>query len=83
MTFDIFEDKGKECQIIEIIDNGIGIEKENLDKIFSYGFTTKKNSKGFGLHTSALAMEDIKGEMLAYSDGKDKGAKFSVLVTEI
>ena len=83
ITINIFEDKGKECQIIEIIDNGIGIEKENLDKIFSYGFTTKKNSKGFGLHTSALAMEDIKGEMLAYSDGKDKGAKFSVLVTEI
>jgi signal transduction histidine kinase len=83
ITINIFKDKEKEYQIIEIIDNGIGIEKENLDKIFSYGFTTKKNSKGFGLHTSALAMEDIKGEILAYSDGKDKGAKFSVLVTEI
>ncbi|MAE58556.1 MAG: hypothetical protein CME69_06720 [Halobacteriovorax sp.] len=28
--------------ILNISDNGIGIEKENLDKLFNYGFSTKK-----------------------------------------
>jgi len=83
ITINIFENKEKKCQIIEIIDNGIGIEKENFDKVFAYGFTTKKKSKGFGLHTSALAMAEINSKILAYSNGKDKGAKFSVLVSDI
>ena len=82
ITINISEDKEKKSQIIEIIDNGIGIPKDNLDKIFSYGFTTKKGSKGFGLHTSALTMAELKGKLTAESDGVNKGAKFNVIVPE-
>jgi signal transduction histidine kinase len=70
--------KEKEHQIIEIIDNGIGITKKNLERIFSYGFSTKKDGKGFGLQTSALAMMEIKGKLYAESDGEGKGAKFII-----
>ena len=70
--------KEKEHQIIEIIDNGIGITEENLERIFSYGFSTKKKGKGFGLQTSALAMMEIKGKLSAESDGEGKGAKFII-----
>ena len=70
--------KEKEHQIIEIIDNGIGITEENLERIFSYGFSTKKEGKGFGLQTSALAMMEIKGKLSAESDGEGKGAKFII-----
>ena len=35
--------------IIEVIDTGCGIAKENLEKIFSPFFTTKANGNGFGL----------------------------------
>ena len=70
----------KEHQIIEIVDNGMGIYKKNLTKIFSYGFSTKKDGKGFGLHTSALAMTEMNGKLKAESEGEGKGAKFIMFV---
>lgn len=42
--------------IIQLSDNGVGIKKENLEKIFSFGFTTKKEGHGFGLHSSAISI---------------------------
>jgi signal transduction histidine kinase len=78
IAISILEDK--QHQTVEILDNGAGISKENLTKIFSYGFSTKKDGKGFGLHTSALAMTELKGKLIAQSDGKGKGAKFIVKV---
>ena len=35
--------------MIQVIDSGIGIPKENLKKIFSAFFTTKTEGNGFGL----------------------------------
>ncbi|MEO8429440.1 MAG: ATP-binding protein, partial [Verrucomicrobiota bacterium] len=35
---------------IAVSDNGAGIPAENLGRIFSHGFTTKKDGHGFGLH---------------------------------
>ncbi len=61
---------------IRVKDNGCGIEKENLTKIFSYGFTTKKNGHGFGLHSSANYMKEMGAEMWAESDGEKKGTTF-------
>ena len=40
---------------VEVIDTGVGISGDNLTRIFSHGFTTKKNGQGFGLYSSALA----------------------------
>jgi PAS domain S-box-containing protein len=37
---------------IDVCDNGIGIPKENLTRIFEHGFTTKKTGHGFGLHST-------------------------------
>ena len=61
---------------IQIQDNGIGIAPENLNRIFSHGFTTKEEGHGFGLHTSALAAKEMGGTLHARSDGLGHGALF-------
>jgi PAS domain S-box-containing protein len=61
---------------IEVIDNGMGILSENLTRIFSYGFTTRKNGHGFGLHSGALAAREMGGSLTVRSDGLGKGAAF-------
>jgi signal transduction histidine kinase len=61
---------------IEVRDNGIGIPRENLTRIFQHGFTTKKNGHGFGLHVSANAATEMGAKLHAHSDGPDRGASF-------
>lgn len=61
---------------ISVADNGIGIPAENLDRIFSHGFTTRKNGHGFGLHSSALAAKEMGGGLYVTSEGRGKGAEF-------
>jgi len=63
---------------VEVEDNGIGISRENLAKIFNHGFTTKKGGHGFGLHTSANAAKEMGGGLFVRSDGPGKGATFTL-----
>jgi len=63
---------------IEVADNGIGISKENMIKIFNHGFTTKKEGHGFGLHSAALAAKEMKGTLSARSEGPGQGATFTL-----
>ena len=55
--------------MIQVKDNGIGILPENITKIFTHGFTTKKTGYGFGLHASALFAEEMNGSLHAESKG--------------
>lgn len=64
--------------VIQVIDNGVGIPAENLAKIFSHGFTTRKDGHGFGLHSSALAAKQMGGTLTAASDGPGRGAVFTL-----
>lgn len=61
---------------IRVKDNGIGIAPENLIRIFSHGFTTFKNGHGFGLHSGALAAQQMGGTLKASSPGLGQGAVF-------
>ncbi|OJT21616.1 hypothetical protein BO221_27830 [Archangium sp. Cb G35] len=63
---------------IEVTDNGVGISPENLPRLFSQGFTTKKGGHGFGLHTSALAAAELGGALTCTSPGPGHGATFLV-----
>ncbi len=65
---------------IRVVDNGVGIAAENLTRIFSHGFTTKKDGHGFGLHSGALAARQMGGSLEAHSDGPGKGASFTLLL---
>jgi len=59
-------------------DQGVGILPENLKKVFSVSFTTKKDGHGFGLHSSALAASELGGFLQVYSAGSGKGATFTL-----
>ncbi|HVS53764.1 MAG TPA: two-component regulator propeller domain-containing protein [Opitutaceae bacterium] len=61
---------------IVVSDTGVGIARENLTRIFAFGFTTKKDGHGFGLHSSALAAREMGGSLHAASDGPGAGATF-------
>jgi two-component system, cell cycle sensor histidine kinase and response regulator CckA len=57
-------------------DNGIGIAPENLSRIFSQGFTTRKDGHGFGLHSGANSAKELGGSLTAQSEGPGRGATF-------
>jgi PAS domain S-box-containing protein len=61
---------------ISVVDNGIGIPRENLTRIFNHGFTTRKDGHGFGLHSGALAAKEMGGSLKVQSDGIGRGATF-------
>jgi signal transduction histidine kinase len=64
--------------VVTIQDSGIGIAPEHLSKMFTRGFTTKKNGNGIGLYSSILAIQNMGGSMHVQSDGVGKGAMFTL-----
>lgn len=63
---------------IRIRDTGRGIPGELLDRIFDYGFTTKEDGHGFGLHTCAVYISQMGGKLWAESSGAGEGATFVI-----
>ena len=65
---------------IEFCDTGCGIETNYLDTIFEAFFITKDRNKnaGVGLAITKDIITHHKGKISAYSDGKNKGAKFNI-----
>ncbi len=61
---------------ISVIDNGVGIAAQNMNRIFSHGFTTRQSGHGFGLHSGALAARELGGSLRAESEGPGRGAAF-------
>jgi NO-binding membrane sensor protein with MHYT domain/nitrogen-specific signal transduction histidine kinase len=61
---------------IEVEDSGTGIDAITLSRLFEFGFTTKKDGHGFGLHSSAILAKELRGDLSAHSDGKNCGARF-------
>ncbi|MEY2486282.1 MAG: hypothetical protein QOH39_1930 [Verrucomicrobiota bacterium] len=70
---------GHLCVIVA--DTGAGIEAEALPKIFDafeQGGRTKLGGLGLGLAISKTLVEAHRGTITAESDGRDRGAKFTV-----
>lgn len=70
------EDSGDEQFTISVADNGVGVAEENLAKLFTYGFTTRKRGNGFGLHSCANTAKELQGSLSVHSDGVGKGSTF-------
>jgi signal transduction histidine kinase len=69
---------GEERVRIVVEDTGVGLPLENLTRIFSHGFTTRRDGHGFGLHSGANAARRMGGALWAESDGLGRGATFTL-----
>lgn len=65
--------------IIKVIDNGIGIKTELLERIFEPKFTTKSKGTGLGLAISRKIIESMGGEIYVKSE-LDKGSEFKIVM---
>lgn len=67
---------------VEVIvqDTGAGIAPEYVSRMFTRGFTTKKEGNGIGLHSSARILEKLGGSLSMYSAGTGLGATFTLTV---
>jgi two-component system, NtrC family, sensor kinase len=63
-------------------DDGMGIARENLERVFEKGFTTKspETNHGIGLHWCANAMSALGGRIWASSEGPGRGATLHLLI---
>lgn len=62
---------------IDIIDTGVGISKDNLDRLFKETFTTKRKGTGLGLKIAKNTMEKFNGSLRLDSE-LGKGTKVSI-----
>ncbi|MEL6903839.1 MAG: ATP-binding protein, partial [Planctomycetota bacterium] len=72
MTDDLF--------VVEVTDSGIGIASEHLDLIFNASFSTKEDSSGQGLHTTANLCKELGIAIGAVSDGVGLGTTLKLRV---
>lgn len=78
----------KKYLLISITDKGIGIEKENIEKIFDKFYqvedplTRKYSGIGISLSISRSIIKEHNGYMWAVSKGKNKGSTFFILLPE-
>jgi two-component system NtrC family sensor kinase len=64
---------------ITLEDQGCGIEKENLKKIFNPFFTTKNDGVGLGLSISTRLVEENGGRIDVESE-PGKGSRFAIVL---
>ncbi len=67
----------KEYCMIEFSDNGVGISKRNLEKIFDPFYTTKKSGTGLGLSMVMNIIQKVDG-VIDLESKEGKGTKISI-----
>ena len=65
---------------LEVVDNGIGIEKKKFKVIFGAGYTTKQSGSGLGLHSIANFVIGSGGKIQPLSDGIGRGTTMRVIL---
>jgi len=66
-------------KIIEVVDNGTGVSKDALDKIFVPFFTTKLTGTGIGLSLSRQIIQ-MHGGRLEFEDLEPQGSRFYIVL---
>jgi signal transduction histidine kinase len=76
----VFTEK-EDSTLIEVIDNGIGIHENDLEKIFEKGYRGSKSGEGYGLGLFFIkrCLSRCKGSMSVESE-LNVGSKFSIIL---
>lgn len=64
--------------VIDVTDNGIGVDPKQLQRIFVAGYTTKPNGSGLGLHSAANYVISSGGSIDVLSEGIGYGTTVRV-----
>ncbi len=72
---DVFSENGE--VVITVADNGVGIDEENMKKIFEPKFTTKTSGMGLGLGMVKNIVETYNGS-ITFTSQEGKGTVFKV-----
>lgn len=72
----------KKHDILEVVfrDTGVGIDEEDIEKIFYPFFTTKEKGTGLGLAIAQRIAEGHGGKITVESRGKGTGATFTIIL---
>jgi two-component system NtrC family sensor kinase len=79
---EIIRESNREQLHLRCEDNGVGIAKGNLERVFEQGFSTKPRDTnyGIGLHWCANAVAALGGRIWAASDGPGRGAAMHLIL---
>lgn len=67
--------------IIDVEDNGRGIDKRNFKEVFSPGFSTKKRGWGLGLSLAKRIVDEYhNGDIFVYKSEAGKGTVFRIVL---
>lgn len=79
---EIVHESDREQLHLSCEDNGAGIAKVNLERVFDKGFSTKsrETNYGIGLHWCANAVNALGGRIWAASDGPGCGASMHLIL---
>jgi len=69
--------------LIKVYDNGCGIEKRNLSKIFENSFSTKDSGSGIGLYNTRKIIENHLGGSLIVESSVNEYTLFTITVPKI
>jgi sensor domain CHASE-containing protein len=79
---EIVRESDREQLHLQCADNGVGISKVDLERVFDKGFSTKPRDTnyGIGLHWCANAAASLGGRIWAASDGPGRGASMHLML---
>jgi len=63
--------------VMTVTDTGVGIDEENIERIFQRGFSTKEGNRGIGLALVKETLDNIGGSIKVSSNGSE-GTRFTV-----
>lgn len=70
---------GGNASILEVIDNGSGVKKENINKLFTSFFTTKTDGYGLSLSAGRKTLRNLGGDLI-YEPSEKGGAIFKMII---